>query len=109
LAHSSIGGRQLLNEVMARTNLKLDIVAQSNSFEFLRNLARRDKVISFQIKIGTVDDEENGLIVRDIDDRDVPRANLVFGQLRGRSLPVPAAKFAEQIRTVLKDMQERGG
>ena len=30
LPHSSIGGRQLLNEVMARTNLRLDIVAQSN-------------------------------------------------------------------------------
>lgn len=51
LAESNIGGRQLLNEVMARTNLRLDIVAQSNSFEFLRNLARYDRVISFQIKI----------------------------------------------------------
>ena len=61
LPQSSIGGRQLLNEVMARTNLRLDIVAQSNSFEFLRNLVRRDKVISFQIKIGTLDDDEHGL------------------------------------------------
>ena len=90
---------------MARTNLRLDIVAQSNSFEFLRNLARRDKVISFQIKIGTLDDEEHGLIVRDIDDRDVPRADLVFGQLRGRNLSVPAAKFAEQLVTVLRKMR----
>jgi DNA-binding transcriptional LysR family regulator len=105
LPHSSIGGRQLLNEVMARTNLRLDIVAQSNSFEFLRELARRDKVISFQIKIGTLEDEEHGLIVRDIDDRDVPRADLVFGQLRGRNLSVPAAKFAEQLVTVLRKMR----
>jgi DNA-binding transcriptional LysR family regulator len=109
LPQSTIGGRQLLNEVMARMNLRFNMVAQSNSFEFLRNLARRDKVISFQIKIGTLADEEQGLIVRDIDDRDVPRANLVFGQLRGRSLPVPAAKFAEQIRGVLKDMREKAG
>lgn len=105
LPHSSIGGRQLLNEVMARTNLRLDIVAQSNSFEFLRNLVRRDKVISFQIKIGTMDDDEHGLIARDIDDRDVPRADLVFGQLRGRNLSVPAAKFAEQLVTVLRKMR----
>lgn len=105
LPHSSIGGRQLLNEVMARTNLRLDIVAQSNSFEFLRNLVRRDKVISFQIKIGTLDDDEHGLIARDIDDRDVPRADLVFGQLRGRNLSVPAAKFAEQLVTVLRKMR----
>jgi DNA-binding transcriptional LysR family regulator len=105
LPQNTIGGRQLLNEVMARTNLRLDIVAQSNSFEFLRNLARRDKVISFQIKIGTLDDEEHGLIVRDIDDRDVPRADLVFGQLRGRNLSVPAAKFAEQLVTKLRAMR----
>ena len=105
LPHSSIGGRQLLNEVMARTNLRLDIVAQSNSFEFLRNLVRRDKVISFQIKIGTLDDDEHGIIARDIDDRDVPRADLVFGQLRGRNLSVPAAKFAEQLVTVLRKMR----
>jgi DNA-binding transcriptional LysR family regulator len=105
LPHSSIGGRQLLNEVMARTNLRLDIVAQSNSFEFLRNLVRRDKVISFQIKIGTLDEDEHGLIARDIDDRDVPRADLVFGQLRGRNLSVPAAKFAEQLVTVLRKMR----
>ncbi len=105
LPQSSIGGRQLLNEVMARTNLRFDIVAESNSFEFLRNLARRDKVISFQIKIGTMDDEEHGLIVRDIDDRDLPRADLVFGQLRGRNLSVPAAKFAEQLVTMLRTMR----
>jgi len=105
LPQSSIGGRQLLNEVMARTNLRLDIVAQSNSFEFLRNLVRRDKVISFQIKIGTLDDDEHGLIARDIDDRDVPRADLVFGQLRGRNLSVPAAKFAEQLVTILRKMR----
>jgi DNA-binding transcriptional LysR family regulator len=105
LPHSSIGGRQLLNEVMALTNLRLDIVAQYNSFEFLRNLVRRDKVISFQIKIGTLDDDEHGIIARDIDDRDVPRADLVFGQLRGRNLSVPAAKFAEQLVTVLRKMR----
>jgi hypothetical protein len=37
----------------------------------------------------------------------VPRADLVFGQLRGRSLPVPTAKFAKQIRNVLKDMRDK--
>jgi DNA-binding transcriptional LysR family regulator len=107
LPESSIGGRQLLNEVMARANLRFDIVAQSNSFEFLRNLARRDKVITFQIRIGTVDDRASGLAVRAIDDRDVPRADLVFGQLSGRNLPVPAAKFAEQITSVLREMREK--
>jgi len=35
----------------------------------------------------------------------VPRADLVFGQLRGRNLSVPAAKFAEQLVTILRKMR----
>ena len=50
--------------------------------------------------------EELGLVVRQIDDRDVPRADLVLGQLRGRNLSVPAAKFAEQLARVLEGMRK---
>ena len=46
-----------------------------------------------------------GLVARDIDDRDVPRANLVFGQLRARNLPIPAAVFAEKLARMLEAMQ----
>ena len=46
-----------------------------------------------------------GLVARDIDDRDVPRANLVLGQLRARNLPVPAAIFAERLARVLEAMR----
>ena len=103
LAERSLGGRQLLAEVLARSNLRFDIVAESNSFEFLRGMVLRDKVISFQIEIGAVESDE--LVVRQIDDRDVPRADLVLGQLRGRNLPVPSAKFAEQLARVLEAMR----
>jgi DNA-binding transcriptional LysR family regulator len=103
LAERSLGGRQLLAEVLARSNLRFDVAAESNSFEFLRGMVLRDKVISFQIEIGAVESE--GLVVRQIDDRDVPRADLVLGQLRGRNLPVPSAKFAEQLARVLEGMR----
>lgn len=103
LAERSLGGRQLLTEVLVRSNLRFDIAAESNSFEFLRGMVLRDNVISFQIEIGAV--ESNELAVRHIDDRDVPRADLVLGQLRGRNLPVPAAKFAEQLARVMEAMR----
>jgi len=103
LAERSLGGRQLLAEVLARSNLRFDIAAESNSFEFLRGMVLRDKVISFQIEIGVVESDE--LVVRRIDDRDVPRADLVLGQLRGRNLPVPSAKFAEQLARALEGMR----
>jgi len=105
LAERSIGGRQMLENVMARSNLRFNIVAESNSFEFLRNLVLHDKVISFQIEIGTLDSERSALTVRHIDDRDLPRANLVLGQLRERNLSVPAAKFADQLVHTLSEMR----
>jgi DNA-binding transcriptional LysR family regulator len=105
LPERSIGGRQLLEEVLARTNLRFNIVAESNSFEFMRNLVLRDKVISFQIQIGAISDEQVGLVARNLDDRDVPRTDLVLGQLRGRNLPLPAAKFAEQLARALEAMR----
>ena len=97
LAEPEIGGRQILDEALARLKLRFNIVAQSNSFEFLRHLVLHDNVISFQIAIGAPPDESRGIVTRDIDDRDAPRSDLVLGQLDDRSLPVASAKFAEQL------------
>ena len=106
LPERSIGGRQLLDEVSARTGLRFTIAAESNSFEFLRGLVMHANLISFQIRIGTMPDGNKlGLVAREIDDRDVPRANLVLGQLRARNLPVPAAVFAERLARVLEMTQ----
>ena len=93
------GGRQLLEEAAARSSFRLHPVVQSNSFEFLRNYVRFEKAITFQIAIGAPASirERHGLVARPIDQRDVPASPLAIGQLRGRALPVAAAKFAEQI------------
>ena len=49
-----------------------------------------------------------GLVARDIVGRDVPRADLVLGQLRSRNLPIPAAIFAERPARALKAMRGEG-
>jgi len=106
LAERQIGGRQLLEEVLARSRLKFQLAAESNSFEMLRGLVLHAGLISFQIRIGTMPEGNKlGLVARDIDDRDVPRANLVLGQLRSRNLPIPAAIFAERLARVLDTMR----
>jgi len=106
LPDRTIGGRQLLDEVLARSRISLQIAAESNSFEMLRGLVLEANLISFQIRIGTMPTGNRlGLVARDIDDRDVPRANLVFGQLRARNLPIPAAIFAERLIRVLESMR----
>jgi DNA-binding transcriptional LysR family regulator len=109
LPERSIGGRQLLEQVSARSGITFTVAAESNSFEFLRALVTHANLISFQIRIGTMPENNKlGLVARDIDDRDVPRANLVLGQLRGRNLPIPAAVFAEKLARVLEDMRGDG-
>ena len=105
LAERSIGGRQLLDEVTTRTGLTFNVVAELNSFEMLRGVVSHAGLISFQIAIGTMPDGNKlDLVAREIDDRDVPKANLVFGQLRGRNLPVATAVFAERIIYKLESM-----
>jgi DNA-binding transcriptional LysR family regulator len=106
LPERSIGGRQLLEEVSARSRITFQIAAESNSFEMLRGLVTQANLISFQIRIGTLPEGNKfGLVARDIDDRDVPRANLVLGQLRSRNLPIPSAIFAERLVRVLEAMR----
>jgi DNA-binding transcriptional LysR family regulator len=106
LPERSLGGRQLLDEVSARSGLVFKVAAESNSFELLRGLVIHGNLISFQIRIGTMPEKNKlGLVARDIDDRDVPRAKLVLGQLRARNLPIPAAVFAEKLARVLEAMR----
>jgi DNA-binding transcriptional LysR family regulator len=106
LPERSIGGRQLLEEVMARSRITFQVAAESNSFEMLRGLVLEANLISFQIRIGTMPPGNKlGLVARDIDDRDMPRANLVLGQLRSRNLPIPAAIFAERLVRMLEFMR----
>jgi len=103
LPDRSLSGRQVLDEVTTRRDLRFNILAESNSFEMLRGLVFRGNMISFQIEIGAPSgDLGMGLTGRPVDVRDLPTADLVMCQLRGRSLPVAAATFAE---LMLKNMQ----
>ena len=80
----------MLEEVSARTGLTFKIAAESNSFEMLRGLVIHAGLISFQIQIGTMPaGNKLGVVAREIDDRDVPHANLVIGRLRGRTCRSP--------------------
>lgn len=92
----SLSIRHLLDGAIARSTLSMQIAVESGSFEVLRNYVHRENVISFQIRAGIPSDGSR-VIAREIDARDLAPAQVVLGQLRGRSLSVAVSKFVDQI------------
>lgn len=93
------GVRHLLEAAVRRTSiLSLQPVIESDSFEFLRYHALAENIVTFQIAIGLpTDHNEETFVCRPLDERDVPPGTLYVGQLKGRNLPVAAARFAHQM------------
>lgn len=97
------GVRQLLEQAASRRGEQLTAMVESDSFEFLRHYAMAENIMAFQIPIGLVPPRgPDDLVVRPIDERDVPSGVLLFGQLRHRALPVASARFADQLITALQ-------
>lgn len=98
LPDPSLGGRQVLDEVIARRDFRFQVMAESNSFEMLRGLVLRGNMLSLQIEIGAPRQEFGGGVVGvPVDERDIPTSDLVLCQLRGRILPIAAASFADRL------------
>lgn len=96
----SLAVRHLLDAALIRTSTSVEAAVKSGSLEFLRNYVRREPVISFQVSSG-IPADETGLYAREIDRRDVVGMQAVLGHLRGRTLSIAAAKFADQIASNL--------
>lgn len=102
LPTASYGVRHLLDVAVQSASLRLEPVIQSDSFEFLRNHAIAENIITFQIPIGLAGNTMIGnMVSRPLDRRDVPAGVLYMGQLKGRTLPVAAARFAAQLSASL--------
>ena len=98
------GIRQLLDTGLIKRNLELNMILESDSFEFMENYLLHDEALSFQIPIGLAGSVENfidsrtpGVIARPVDTADVPSGVIHIGYLKGRVLPVAAAKFLDNI------------
>jgi DNA-binding transcriptional LysR family regulator len=102
LPTTQYGVRHLIDLALVRSSVRLRAVIESDHFEFLRRCPAQEQLVSFQIPIGLPDEGGGESIVsRPVDTRDVPRGRLYLCQLRGRTLPVAAAKFAAQLARVL--------
>lgn len=106
LPSADYGVRHILELAMRTSSLRLAPRTQSDSFEFLRGLARVSQLVTFQIPIGIPDEDIETGRARPIDTRDAPVGLLYMGQLRGRSLPIAPASFADQLARAFSDRYE---
>ena len=98
LPTQAYGVRKLLEMSARRSRGRLRPDVESDSFEFLRYQAIAEGVITFQIEMGLpLNLQDNGLVAIRMNQKDVPPGILYIGQLKGRTLPVAAAKFAIQL------------
>lgn len=98
---SEYGVRHLLEQAVRGRSYQLDPVVEADSFELMRHYVLQEQVISFQIPIGLLPRLDPQMVVRRIDPRDIAPGLLLIGQMRGRTLPVATAKFAQQVANAL--------
>lgn len=96
------GVRELLDLALLKSSARLNIEIESDSFEFLRRYPAHEHLVTFQIPVGLPPPAQaNDVASRPVDRRDVPDGLLYLCQLKGRTLPVAAAKFAIQLERAL--------
>ena len=105
------GVRQLLDTGMLRRNVEPATILESDSFEFMQNFLHFEAALFFQIPIaiesetgGGADGFDDQLVARPVDPADVPPGTLHICHLKGRVLPVAAAKFLDDIITSLRSV-----
>lgn len=92
--------RLILERAAAKHSITMNVNFESNNFYLLKTMVKQNNLVSFSLPIGSHSDD-NEIEQRIIDERDIPPAMLHVGTLKGRHLPVAAAKFAEQIAQVI--------
>ncbi len=101
------GIREVLDSAAEKVGLALAPALESNSLDLLRLMSQDSLSLSFALDVNLRPQmERDGLIAVPLDLRGVPGGVLVAGYLRGRTLPVAAARFLEGVN---RELSERFG
>lgn len=99
-----IGIRYLLDLAVANMSQKMEPIAEADSFEFMRHYVQHERAVGFQFPIGLNISGDDRLVFRALAKQDVPYGNLALMQMRGRSLSVASARFANQLAGALNSL-----
>jgi len=102
LPSSQYGVRSLLDQSSSQGAHPLRPIVESDSFDFMRHYVRDEDALAFQIPIGLKIAPDDDVVSRPLATRDVPAGNLFLGQMRGRTLPVASARFAQGLAKAME-------
>ncbi|WP_299470827.1 LysR family transcriptional regulator [uncultured Roseibium sp.] len=100
-----IGIRYLLDLAVASMSQKMEPIAEADSFEFMRHYVQHERAVGFQFPIGLNISGDDRLVFRPLPKEDVPYGTLALMQMRGRTLSVASARFANQLATALTSLR----
>ncbi len=90
------GIRLVLDAAAERLGIALEPALESNSLDLLRLMSQGGEALSFSLAINLRPHlSRDGLVAVPLDLRGAPAGRLIAGCLRGRTLPVAAARFLE--------------
>lgn len=96
------GIREVLDNAAAKIGVPLDPVLESNSLDLLRLMSQGSDALSFSLAINLRPDlSKDRLVSVPLDLAGIAPGVLVAGYLRGRTLPVAAARFLESVNKTL--------
>lgn len=102
LADNSWGGRRLLDEYLKRNGSKIYPQIESNSYKVLTDFVRRTGGLCFQIRrLGGSNVVDHDLIALPVAELQRYQRKMILGALKGRVLPVAAARFSELLKQAL--------
>ena len=99
------GIRNVLDALAGKVGITLEAAVESNSLDLLRLMSQDSDALSFSLAINLRPAlERDRLIAVPLDLKGVPPGTVDAGYLRGRTLPVAAARFLESVN---KELSER--
>ncbi|MBV1867398.1 MAG: LysR family transcriptional regulator [Marinosulfonomonas sp.] len=96
------GIREVLDATAKKIGIALEPALESNSLDLLRLMSQDSEALSFCLGINLRPDLANDrLAMVPLDTSGIPAGILIAGHLRGRTLPVAAARFLESVNKEL--------
>lgn len=99
LGDETFGSRRLIDRLLAKARLRLNVVTESGSVETIKAFTRHSDALGFQFEVGTRRDVAlKELVSIPLTDRELAGSHLALATRTGRTLPIAALTFIETLR-----------